>query len=278
MKISVIMSAYNAQDTINRAIRSVLNQTYNDIELIVVNDCSTDKTEQKIKKFKDNRIVYIKHDKNMGAGCARNTGIKSATGDYIAFLDSDDYYDKNYLRTMVDGTDYGFYDIVSSGFISIQGKHKKTRKPEEKRLEGDLYVQDKSGTIHFLNVQLVRKSLFDNVEYCKRRFIEDSSTFVKLLYYAKNRHVLNYAGYNYVQNENSLIHTCSKYKNVLYNLLCAKDTQQFFAQVGHPEMYDFGDFLKKVLSMDYKYDKEEGYEDEKNELMNYIILCFNSIL
>ena len=79
MKISVIMSAYNAQKTISRAIRSVLNQTYDDIELIVVNDCSTDNTEKIVKKYKDNRIVYIKHDVNLGAGCARNTGIKNAT-------------------------------------------------------------------------------------------------------------------------------------------------------------------------------------------------------
>lgn len=278
MKISVIMSAYNAQNTINRAIRSVLNQTYEDVELIVINDCSTDNTEQKIKKFKDDRIVYIKHDSNLGAGCARNTGIKSATGDYIAFLDSDDFYNKDYISTMVNGTENGKFDIVSSGYISIDGKHKKTRKPKAVQVEGNLYIKDNSGAIHFLNVQLIRKSLFDNVEYCKRRFIEDSSTFVKLLYYAKNRNVLNYAGYNYVQNKNSLIHTCSEYKNALYNLLCAKDTQIFFAQVGHPEMYDFGDFLKKVLSTPIPQEKEKGFENEKDELMNYIILCFNSIL
>lgn len=247
MKISVIMSAYNAQKTISRAIRSALNQTYDDIELIVVNDCSTDNTEKIVKKYKDNRIVYIKHDVNLGAGCARNTGIKNATGDYIAFLDSDDYYNKEYIQTMVDGTENGTFDIVSSGYIAIEGKHKKTKKPKACKSEGNNYIKDNSGTIHFLNVQLVRKELFDHVEYCKRRFIEDSSTFVKLLYYAKNRNVLNYAGYNYVQNPESLIHSSSQYKQYLYNLLCAKDTHIFFSQVGHPEMYDFKDFLAKHI-------------------------------
>lgn len=277
MKISVIMSAYNAQKTISRAIRSVLNQTYDDIELIVVNDCSTDNTEKIVKKYKDNRIVYIKHDVNLGAGCARNTGIKNATGDYIAFLDSDDYYNKEYIQTMVDGTENGTFDIVSSGYIAIEGKHKKTKKPRACKSEGNNYIKDNSGTIHFLNVQLVRKGLFDHVEYCKRRFIEDSSTFVKLLYYAKNRNVLNYAGYNYVQNPESLIHSSSQYKQYLYNLLCAKDTHIFFSQVGHPEMYDFRDFLAKFNSMNIP-EKEEGYEKEQEELMNYIITCFNSII
>lgn len=277
MKISVIMSAYNAQKTISRAIRSALNQTYDDIELIVVNDCSTDNTEKIVKKYKDNRIVYIKHDVNLGAGCARNTGIKNATGDYIAFLDSDDYYNKEYIQTMVDGTENGTFDIVSSGYIAIEGKHKKTKKPKACKSEGNNYIKDNSGTIHFLNVQLVRKELFDHVEYCKRRFIEDSSTFVKLLYYAKNRNVLNYAGYNYVQNPESLIHSSSQYKQYLYNLLCAKDTHIFFSQVGHPEMYDFKDFLAKFNSMNIP-EKEEGYEKEQEELMNYIITCFNSVI
>lgn len=277
MKISVIMSAYNAQKTISRAIRSVLNQTYDDIELIVVNDCSTDNTEKIVKKYKDNRIVYIKHDVNLGAGCARNTGIKNATGDYIAFLDSDDYYNKEYIQTMVDGTENGTFDIVSSGYIAIEGEHKKTKKPKACKSEGNNYIKDNSGTIHFLNVQLVRKELFDHVEYCKRRFIEDSSTFVKLLYYAKNRNVLNYAGYNYVQNPESLIHSSSQYKQYLYNLLCAKDTHIFFSQVGHPEMYDFKDFLAKFNSMNIP-EKEEGYEKEQEELMNYIITCFNSVI
>lgn len=277
MKISVIMSAYNAQKTISRAIRSVLNQTYDDIELIVVNDCSTDNTEKIVKKYKDNRIVYIKHDVNLGAGCARNTGIKNATGDYIAFLDSDDYYNKEYIQTMVDGTENGTFDIVSSGYIAIEGKHKKTKKPRACKSEGNNYIKDNSGTIHFLSVQLVRKELFDHVEYCKRRFIEDSSTFVKLLYYAKNRNVLNYAGYNYVQNPESLIHSSSQYKQYLYNLLCAKDTHIFFSQVGHPEMYNFKDFLAKFNSMNIP-EKEEGYEKEQEELMNYIITCFNSVI
>lgn len=277
MKISVIMSAYNAQKTISRAIRSVLNQTYDDIELIVVNDCSTDNTEKIVKKYKDNRIVYIKHDINLGAGCARNTGIKNATGEYIAFLDSDDYYNKDYIQTMVDGTEHGTFDIVSSGYIAIEGKHRKTKKPKACKACDSLYINDNSGTIHFLNVQLVRKELFDHVEYCKRRFIEDSSTFVKLLYYAKNRNVLNYAGYNYIQNPESLIHSSSYYKKYLYNLLCAKDTHIFFSQVGHPEMYDFKDFLAKFNSMNIPQ-KEEGYEKEEEELMNYIITCFNNVI
>jgi len=88
--VSVIIPTYNRAHTIGRAIKSVLNQTYQDFEIIVVDDGSTDNTEEVVKSFRDKRIRYIQHKKNKGAAAARNTGIKSAKGKYIAFQDSDD--------------------------------------------------------------------------------------------------------------------------------------------------------------------------------------------
>ena len=91
-KVSVIIPTYNRSDLLPRAINSVLNQTYQDFELIIVDDGSTDNTEEVIKEFQeqDKRIKYIKHDKNKGGSAARNTGIKAARAEYIAFQDSDD--------------------------------------------------------------------------------------------------------------------------------------------------------------------------------------------
>jgi len=88
--VSVIIPTYNRAHLVGRAIRSVLNQTYQDFELIVVDDASTDNTEEVIRSFDDNRIRYIRHDENKGAAAARNTGIRAARGWYIAFQDSDD--------------------------------------------------------------------------------------------------------------------------------------------------------------------------------------------
>ena len=88
--VSVIIPTYNRAHLITRAIRSVLDQTYRDFELIVVDDGSTDNTVEIVNGFNDPRIKYIRHDKNRGAAAARNTGIKAARGSYIAFQDSDD--------------------------------------------------------------------------------------------------------------------------------------------------------------------------------------------
>ncbi|MBA7515277.1 Undecaprenyl-phosphate 4-deoxy-4-formamido-L-arabinose transferase [subsurface metagenome] len=91
-KVSVIIPTYNRAHLIGRAVQSVLNQTYQDFEIIVVDDGSMDDTEEVINEFQeqDKRIRYIRYEKNKGAAAARNTGIKASRGEYIAFQDSDD--------------------------------------------------------------------------------------------------------------------------------------------------------------------------------------------
>jgi len=88
--VSIIIPAYNRAHTIERAIQSVLNQTFQDFEIIVVDDGSTDETQAIVEGFRDPRIRYLCHERNRGAAAARNTGIKAAHGEYLAFLDSDD--------------------------------------------------------------------------------------------------------------------------------------------------------------------------------------------
>ena len=103
-KVSVIIPTHNRAHLIGRSIQSVLNQTYQDFEIIVVDDGSTDNTKDIIEKFqkKDNRIKYIRHEKNKGGSAARNTGIKAARGEYIAFQDSDDEWFPEKLKKQME--------------------------------------------------------------------------------------------------------------------------------------------------------------------------------
>ena len=102
-KLSIIVPVYNTEVYLRECLDSIINQTFKDIEIIIVNDCSPDNSEAIILEYqqKDPRIKYIKHEKNLGLGGARNTGITNAIGEWIAFVDSDDYIDLNTYKTML---------------------------------------------------------------------------------------------------------------------------------------------------------------------------------
>ncbi len=125
-KVSVIIPTYNRANLVGRAIKSVLNQTYRDFELIIVDDCSTDNTDEVIKEFQkiDNRIIYLKHDKNKGGSAARNTGIKVAKGEYVAFLDSDDEWLPEKLEKQIIHLNENHFGALISytGYIRVNDK------------------------------------------------------------------------------------------------------------------------------------------------------------
>lgn len=164
-KVSVIIPTYNREKVIERSVRSVLNQTYKNIEVIIVDDGSKDNTEKIIKSINDERIIYYKQ-KNGGASKARNTGVKLATSDYIAFHDSDDSWreDKlekqmkymmenpqvgmvycDYLMHRVDGMTYAV-----PGDINFIGE-----------LEGDMFLTLLVNNTIGTPTMLLKKSLFE---------------------------------------------------------------------------------------------------------------------
>lgn len=100
MKFSIIMPAYNEENKISNAIKSILNQTYKNFELIIINDGSTDNTLKIINQYKGKNIKVI-NQKNLGVSAARNAGIKESQGNYILFIDADDYIDNDLLINLV---------------------------------------------------------------------------------------------------------------------------------------------------------------------------------
>ena len=98
--ISIIVPAYNKQDSISETLQSIFAQSYNNFEIIVVDDGSTDSTKELIETYNED-ITYI-YQENQGQGAARNQGIKVAQGDYIVFLDADDYWELEFLQTCYD--------------------------------------------------------------------------------------------------------------------------------------------------------------------------------
>ena len=123
-KVSVILPTYNRAHTLKRAIDSVLAQDYPDLELIVVDDCSTDNTQEIVSSIKNNGLHYVRLPENKGVAAARNTGLGYATGEYIAFLDSDDEWFKEKIGLQVktlEGLEPSAGLIYTNGYNFIRG-------------------------------------------------------------------------------------------------------------------------------------------------------------
>lgn len=170
-KISVIIPTYNRESLITRSIKSVLNQTYTNIEVIVVDDCSTDNTEKVIKKIRDKRLKYIKLEENRGACHARNVGIENATGDYIAFQDSDDVFHKNKLEKQLNNLikNNSDFDFCKLNIFVHNIKWHLPDKEQDKILNEDTFLYELCKG-NFISTQtiLAKKEVFNDIKFDER--------------------------------------------------------------------------------------------------------------
>ena len=126
--ISIIMPTYNCAKFIKETIQSVINQTYENWELVIVDDCSNDNTEEIVASFNDKRIKYHKLEKNSGAAVARTTAMKMATGNYMAFLDSDDLWKKEKLEKQLEFMKKNNYNFTCTAYEQIDEEGNKLNK------------------------------------------------------------------------------------------------------------------------------------------------------
>lgn len=140
--VSVVMPLYNAKNTVRDSIQSVLSQTYSDLELIVVDDCSTDGGIAIVEEIaeKDCRVTVIKLVKNEGAGVARNTAIEAAKGRYISFLDADDQWFQKKLEIQIEAFKNNKAALICSGYTIVDKDYKKigSKIPKEWITHSDL--------------------------------------------------------------------------------------------------------------------------------------------
>lgn len=177
-KVSVVIPTYNRGHLIQKSINSVLNQTYRNIELIVVDDCSTDNTEAVVKEIKDERFIFLKSSERMGPSVARNKGIENATGELVAFQDSDDewYIDKlekqielllvspNDVAAVYCGIE--FFDVTTGYKIGEDLREIDFKKAYK---EGFLYTP-------WTQTVLIKKNVLDEVGYFDERLLAAEDT------------------------------------------------------------------------------------------------------
>ena len=125
--VSVIMPSWNTGKFIAESIQSVIDQTYENWELIIVDDCSTDNTDEVVAKFRDKRIRYFKNEKNSGAALSRNRALREARGEWIAFLDSDDLWNSDKLEHQINFMNKHGYTLSYSEYEKIDEESKPLR-------------------------------------------------------------------------------------------------------------------------------------------------------
>lgn len=233
MKISVIITAYNVEPYIATAIDSCLTQTHKDVEIIVVEDCSTDKTKDVIGNYaKNKRVKIIYNEVNVGAGKARRIGSEAATGMYLLFLDGDDWLSSEYIKELHDAAVATKADIVSGGITEhhMNGITKITKYADCELTGTDKLLRYWGGNTFFMCTKIVNRRLFDLVPYCERRYIEDTPTIIPQTYYANKVVYVSNDGYHYRMRSDSLTHDTTPLKNALYTALTGLELSDFFKE------------------------------------------------
>lgn len=184
--ITIIIPTYNREKVIKNAIKSVLNQSYQNFEIVIVDDGSTDSTTQTITKVinQDSRIIYIKHPSNLGSQAARNTGIKSAKGDWITFLDSDDQLLPNSIKLRLDLALQKQVKVVHSECYVIYSDNNKLLFGVPP-LEGRIYPNLLSAPGPVFPALFVLKDAFEKINYLDEKIVayQEWDTVIRLAKY-----------------------------------------------------------------------------------------------
>ena len=235
-KVSVIIPLYKTEKYVEKCIRSVMSQTLEDIEIICVDDCSPDASADIVEKLakSDERIRLIRHEKNLGLGGARNTGILAATAEYIASVDSDDYIDENMLEHLVAGTHGGHFDVVCCGYDRVDedgnvlGEHlRKVTTIDPIPTDQNPY---KISNPAFWNKLWRRKLYVENeIFFPNHIYYQDAATTPRIYTYTKNINFIGGGYYKYLIRSSSVTNQISD-KHILDKFRELDFVKEFFLE------------------------------------------------
>ncbi len=213
--ISVVIPAYNREDYIEACLDSIIRQSYGDLEIIVVNDGSTDSTGDICRRFaSDDARIKVIDRPNGGLSRARNTGLDHATGDFIAFVDSDDMLHHDAVMTMAKIAGKSSCDIVAARYDYSETPHFEMPLTDEYRVIGskkaiEMTLYQTHGMNNSVCGKLFRRRLFDKVRFTGGTMFEDLDIFYKLYDQTDRIALSNAPVYFYRANPTSFINTWS---------------------------------------------------------------------
>lgn len=231
-KLSVIIPCYNVEKYISKCLQSLRNQTYKNLEIIVINDGSKDSTLDVIKKeVRNDKRFKVIDQTNHGIGYTRNKGISLATGEYIAFVDSDDYLEKDMYEKMIQNLESNNADIVICDYYKFNSKEKESKKCG-KQVKFNLSIFESPEIINNVGYcpwnKVYKTKLFKNIKFPLNKKFEDLEAVVKVLSEANKISKINDYLYNYRVNENG--ETCTINKRDLDILDIIKNTILYLKQ------------------------------------------------
>ena len=216
-KISIIIPDYNCEKYVAKCVDSLLRQTLNDIEIILINDGSTDNSLGILKQYNDNRIKIITKA-NGGQSSARNVGMEIAKGEYIGFVDSDDWVAPDYYEKLYNTAIKYHADIAMSDFVRIGVRKYKVRLniTEEKvyeRIENKIKAANalKEGCVWN---KIYKRNILSNLRFCEGMFFEDGPFTLRALYACNKLVTVPGTLYFYFQNPLSTVKTMDRKKRL----------------------------------------------------------------
>lgn len=240
--VSIIVPIYNVEEFIEACVESILNQTYHNIEVILVNDGSTDSSFDKIQKYINDPRIEIINQKNQGLGGARNTGLKQANGEYIVFVDSDDTIEPTMIEEMENLAEKKDLDIVCCDYARVNEKGKSLEVYKIPLEEDRLYIPNKDKEILLQDPsacnKMFRKDLFEklNILFPTRVWYEDLRTTPKLLARATRVEIIHKPFYRYLQRGGSIMNSKTLQRQ-RESLEAMEDLFNYFKDNGLDQLY-----------------------------------------
>jgi glycosyltransferase involved in cell wall biosynthesis len=239
-KITVIIPAFNTENYIEKCLTSISNQTLKDIEIIVIDDGSSDNTLAILKAYQEHepRMKILSFDENKKQGYAKNLGIACASGEYLAFIDSDDYVDLTYLENLYNTAKKYNADIATCNLL----KHKKHINKYNIKYSKEIFVtnidkkiklcQDKKKFFFYTSNKIYKRELIENndIKFTENCFYEDVEFATKTIFYAQSIVSVPNTTYHYVYRKDSTINKKDNDGKKKQNLILAYALMQKFCK------------------------------------------------
>lgn len=208
-KFSIIVPVYNVENYVDKCIKSILNQTYKNYEVIIINDGSTDNSLNIINKYKNNKKIKIITQKNKGLSNARNNGMKIATGDYLLFIDSDDYIEDKLLEIL--NNNINGEELIRFQTRTVDENYNTIKEYNEEEFDS---TSGDEAIIYITNYHFIENTwlyCYNKLYIAKNNFLfdegfihEDFGLTPLIVLKSKSIKSINYIGYNYLIRNNSL--------------------------------------------------------------------------